>query len=172
MHNLRISSVLRSSFRDELERIVFFNPEQSLVTGQLVDLVHRYGVPEIVNEGDRLRFRLSALGMLQTLYALDSTQGDATKEDSPPASAPQEGTTDAAERLVGVAMFTRLRRTSIVIVHIAAHEDYTSRGKWSGEAVVAQLINAIRAVALRTRGVKTLRILYPHEIRFELDGQT
>jgi hypothetical protein len=160
MREIRISSLLRTSFRDELERIVFFNPEQGLVTGRLVDLVHRYGVPEIVDETGCLRFRLSALGMLQTLYALDGT--DAAEE---------------AEHLVGVAMFTRLRRTSIVVVHIAVHEDYTSRGKWRGEAVVAQLITAIRTLASRTRGVKTLRILYPHEIRFELerqplDGQT
>lgn len=152
MRNIRISSLLGASFRDELERIVFFNHEQNLITGRLVDLVHRYGVPEIVNEGDRLRFRLSALGTLQTLYALDATE--------------------EPERLVGVAMYTRLRRTSIVVVHLAAHEDYTSRGKWSGEAVVAQLISAIRALALRTHGVKTLRVLYPHEIRFELGGQT
>jgi hypothetical protein len=148
MRTIRISSVLHGSFRDELERIVFFNPEQNLITGRLVDLVHRYGVPVIVDEGDSLRFRVDAFGMLQTLYALDCTE-------------PQE-------RLVGVAMFTRLRRTSMVVLHLAAHQDYTSRGKWSSEAVVAQLIGAIRTLSLRTRGVRSLRILYPHEIRFDL----
>jgi len=148
MRNIRISSLLPVSFRDELERIVFFNPEQSLITGRLVDLVHRYGVPEIFDESDCLRFRSRGLGQLQTLYALDAT--------------------DEPEHLVAVAMFTRLRRRSLVVVHLAVHEDYSSRGKWSGEAVVAQLVAAIRNLALRTRGVNTLRILYPHETRFDL----
>jgi hypothetical protein len=88
--------------------------------------------------------------MVQTLYAFDGTAGP--------------------ERLVGVAMFTRLRRRNLVVVHLAVHEDYTSRGTRSSEAVVAQLIKAIRKAGLRTRGVKSLLILYPHEIRFDLDS--
>ncbi len=150
MRKIQISSVLGGSFRDELERIVFFNPEQNLITGPLVELVRRYGVPEIVDENGRLRFRVSALGRLQTLYALDVT--------------------DPSERLVGVAMFTRLRRSNIVVLHIAAHEDYTSRGRWACDAVVAQLVAAVRRLALQVRGLKVLRVLYPHEIRFELRG--
>jgi hypothetical protein len=33
MRNIRLSSLLDDSFRDELERTVFFNHEQSLITG-------------------------------------------------------------------------------------------------------------------------------------------
>jgi hypothetical protein len=148
MRKIRILSQLRGSFREELERIVFFNPEQTLVTGTLVDLVRRYGIPAVVEEGDCLRFRVNAFGMLQTLYAIDSTENP--------------------ERLVGVAMFTRIKRSTMVVLHLAVHEDYTSHGKWRSEGVVAQLITAIRSLSLRTRGVRTLQVLYPHEIRFEL----
>ena len=148
MRNIRISSLLLRSFRDELERIVFFNPEQGLVTGTLVDLVHRYGVPAIVEDGEHLRFRANAFGMLQTLFAMDSSE--------------------EPERLVGVAMFTRARRSTMLVLHLAVHEDYTSRGKWGSETVVAQLFNAIRNLSLRTRGVRSLRILYPHDVRFDL----
>jgi hypothetical protein len=150
MRDIRLSSMLGRAFRGELERIVFFNPEQNLIIGTLVDLVRRYGVPEVVEADGGLRFRLKGLGMVQTLYAFDGTAGP--------------------ERLVGVAMFTRLRRRNLVVVHLAVHEDYTSRGKWSSAAVVAQLITAIRKAGLRTRGVKSLIILYPHEIRFDLDS--
>jgi hypothetical protein len=148
MRNIRISSLLLRSYRDELERIVFFNPEQGLVTGTLVDLVRRYGVPAIVEDGEHLRFRASAFGVLQTLYAMDSGE--------------------QPERLVGVAMFTRAGRSNMLVLHLAVHEDYTSRGKWGGKAVVAQLFAAIRDLSLRTRGVRSLRILYPHDVRFGL----
>jgi hypothetical protein len=152
MRNIRISSLLSRSYRDEVERIVFFNPEQGLVTGTLVDLVHRYGVPAIVEDGEHLRFRASAFGVLQTLYAMDSSE--------------------QPERLVGVAMFTRTRRSTMLVLHLAVHEDYTSRGKWGSETVVAQLFNAIRNLSLRTRGVRSLRILYPHDVRFDLRPRT
>jgi hypothetical protein len=148
MRKIRLASLLPSSFRDELERIVFFNPEQNSVEKPLVASLHRYGIPSIVEEDGCLRFRVNAFGMLQTLYAFDET------EEIP--------------RLVGVAMFTRERRASMVVLHMAVHEDYTSQGKWTEVGVVAQLVSAIRGVALRTHGIRSLRILYPHEIRFEL----
>ena len=148
MRKIRVSSVLASSFRDELERIVFFNPEQSLVTGPLLTSIQRYGIPSVVEDDHGLRFSVKAFGLLQTLYAFDDDEEGA--------------------RLAGVAMFTRPRRTSIVIIHLAAHEDYTAKGKWSNASVVGHLVAAIRAASLRTRGVRTLRIPYPHEVRLDL----
>jgi len=148
MRNIRISSQLRGTFRDELERIVFFNREQTLVRDTLVALVQRYGVPAIVEEEGLLRLRADAFGMLQTLYAIDSTE--------------------EPERLVGVAMFTRVRRSSMTVLHLAVHEDYTSQGKWHAEGILAQLVTTIRNLSLRTRGVRSLRILYPREVRLAL----
>lgn len=145
---IRLSSELASAFRDELERIVFFNPAQSSVTAHLVASVHRFGAPSIVEERDRLRFRVSALGMLQTLYALDETDGE--------------------PRLVGVAMFMRDGPATIAVLHLALHEDYTAHGKWAASAVVGRLLGAIRGAALRTHGIRTLRIPYPHEIEIAL----
>jgi hypothetical protein len=151
MRTIRISSQLHASFRAELERIVFFNPNQEIVLGTLVDLVRRYGVPAVVEERNGLRFRVDAFGVLQTLYAFDDT--------------------DHPERLAGVAMFTRFRRTSMVVLHLALHEDYTSRGRWADEGVLAKLIFAIRRLSTRTRGVRALRILYPREARFDLGSR-
>jgi hypothetical protein len=148
MRKIRVSSVLPVSYRNELERIVFFNQEQKLVTKPLVDSVHRYGVPTIVEDNGYLRFSVSAFGRLQSLYAFDDTT--------------------ARARLVAVAMFVRDAPSSIVVLHLAAHEDYTARGKWAHASVVVQLLAAIRSSSLRTRGIETLTVLYPHEIRLRL----
>lgn len=148
MSTIRIASVLAAGFREELERIVFFNPEQPEVAERVVDLVQRYGVPSIVEESGGLRFEVRAFGPLQTLYAFDDR------------SAPSS--------LVGVAMFTRESRVSLVVLHLAVHEDYTSRGPWAHCGVVAQLVAAIRNAALRTRGVRRVRVLYPHPTTLEL----
>ena len=46
MRQIRVSSLLPASYRDELERIVFFNPKQGLVTAPLVESVLlRYSLP-------------------------------------------------------------------------------------------------------------------------------
>jgi hypothetical protein len=148
MRKIRVSSILPVTYRGELERIVFFNQEQNQVTKPLLDSLHRYGIPTIVEEDACLRFRVRAFGRLQSLYAFDETTAPA--------------------RLAGVAMFVRESPTSIVVLHLAAHEDYTTRGKWSNASVVVQLLIAIRGASLRTRGIETLRILYPHEIRLQL----
>ncbi len=148
MRRIRVSSQLSASHREELERIVFFNPDQGLVTAPLLASVHRYGVPTIVEEDGCLRFRVEAYGPLQTFYAFDDSATPA--------------------RLAGVAMFTRENRVSIVVLHLAAHEDYTAKGRWANAWVVPQLVAAIRDACLRTRGIRALRILYPHETRMVL----
>jgi hypothetical protein len=145
---IRLSSLLPSSFREELERIVFFNPEQQAVMARLVEAVHRFGVPAIVEEQDHLRFQVPALGMLQTLYALDETDGE--------------------PRLAGVAMFTRDGLATIVVLHVALHEDYTVHGRWAAAAVVGRLLAAIRGAALRTHGIRMLRVPYARENAIDL----
>jgi hypothetical protein len=148
MRKIQVSSLLPVSFREELERIVFFNHEQNLVTAPLVDSLHRYGIPAIVEEAGCLRFRVNAFGRLQSLYALDET--------------------DQPSRLVGVAMFFRESPTSIALLHLAAHEDYTSQGRFARVGVVARLVAEIRGACLRTHGINTLRILYPRQVKLDL----
>jgi hypothetical protein len=148
MRKIQISSVLPVSFRDELERIVFFNPEQSLIAVPLIASIQRYGMPAIVEEEEKLRFSVSGVGRVQSLYALDETE--------PPA------------RLVGAVMYTREEPSDLLVLHLAVHQDYTLRGRWGSANVLANLVAALRHIALHTRGVLSLHFLYPREARFEL----
>jgi hypothetical protein len=145
MRTIRLTSLLPVGFRDELERIVFFNPEQRRLAAPIIDSVKRYGVPFILEEGGHLRFRVQAFGEMQTLYALD-------EQERP-------------ERLVGVAMFVREAPTSVILLHLAVHEHYTLQGRWAEAGVAARLVSAVRQAAERTHGVETLRILYRHALR-------
>jgi len=148
MGRIRISSTLPVSYRPELERVVFFNPEQNQVRVPLVASVQRYGVPETVESGMYLRFKVRAFGEVQSLFAFDDGEG--------------------IPRLAGVVMFTRESAQSMLIVHIAIHQDYTYRGVNANAGVTAQLLNAVCELSLRVRGVETLRMLYPHHTRLVL----
>ena len=152
MRKVRVSSILPVSYREELERIVFFNREQGRVKAWLLDSVHRYGIPAIVEENGCLRFRVAAFGRLQSIYAFDDV------------SEPSQ--------LAGVAMFVRDAPDSMVVLHLAVHEHYTSRGKWSEALAVVRLVDAIRSASERTHGIETLSILYPHEVRLRLHSSS
>jgi hypothetical protein len=149
VRTLRFTSLLSASYRDELERIVFFNPEQDRVTEALVDSVRRYGVPSIVDEGGILRFRVSAFGPIQSLFAIDEAEQPL--------------------RLAGVVMFVRECADTMLLLHLAVHEAYSAAGALAHVWVTTRLLAAVRNACLRTRGIKTMRMLYPHEARISLE---
>lgn len=137
---IRVSSLLPTSYRDELERIVFFNPEQGKVAKPVVTLVSRYGVPTIAEEADTLRFHLRGFRGIQSLFALDETETPAT--------------------LAGVVMFVREDEQTMLLLHLAVHEQYTARGKYAQAHVALRLVGAVRSACARTKGIQRLRILY------------
>ena len=55
--------MLPIEYRVELERIVFFNPDQSRVKESLVVSVRRYGVPSIVEDGPHLRLKCAGVSV-------------------------------------------------------------------------------------------------------------
>jgi hypothetical protein len=150
VQTIRFTSVLPVSYRDELERIVFFNPEQDRVTAPLLNAVRRYGVPSIVEDGGTLRFRVPAFGLIQSLYALD--------ESEPPS------------RLAGVVMFVRESADTMLLLHLAIHEAYAIGGPFVQAWVTPRLLAAVRRTCLQTRGIRTMRMLYPHPAQIRLES--
>lgn len=143
MRTIRITSILPVSYRDELERIVFFNPQQSKVAPPLVAAVGRYGVPTITEDAGRLLFHLRGFHEIQSLFALDESE--------------------APTALVGAIMFVREQEDRMLVLHLAVHERYTARSERAGACVALRLFAAVRSACARTKGIGWLRILYPDE---------
>lgn len=148
MGPVRITSALPLAHRDELERITFFNPEQNRVAKPLLQSVHRYGIPKILEDGPNLRFSVRDFGQVQSLYALDDRDGEA--------------------QLVGVALFVRESLECLLVLHLAVHEEYTANGSRAELWVTPRLMAAVRALALRIRGVRWVRFLYPRRTRLPI----
>ena len=148
MAKVRLSSVLPLSYRDELERIVFFNPNQGQFIDALLSAVNSYGVPAIIEDNDRLRLRVPAFQSIQSLYAFDG---------------PGDGAV-----LVGVAGFVRETPDCMLLLHLAVHQDYTAEGPLADQWVGLRLVTAVRDISRRTRGVSSLRVLYPRPARYAL----
>jgi hypothetical protein len=140
MRKLVVTSTLDSSYREAVEDLVYFNPQQTRFRSHIVRSLERYGTPEVCTGNEFLRIRTDHYPDAQTLYALD-----------------EEG---ASPALAGVVVFVRESEESIAIVQVAVHEDYASTGGYADEMLVMRLVTAVREAAARIRGVQRVSLAY------------
>jgi len=65
MSDLVLTSGLSADYYEALEKLLFFNSEQSHVLVQIEQAVAEFGMPKIVNDGGWLRIRLAQLDEAQ-----------------------------------------------------------------------------------------------------------
>ena len=132
----RYTSIIKPDYSKELEELLFFNPRQHTAHSAIMESIEMFGEPFICNDGDRLRINTSKLGQVQTLFAFD---GDI---------------------LAGVMLYSRVTTQKLVVIHIAANENYSSQGKYAKEMLVLRISQKLRECARRIKGVETINILY------------
>lgn len=138
MPQIVYSSSLDEAHRDEVEQILFFNAHQGRTSEAVAFVAERYGVPRVATDDDgRLRVGLASSVQTQTLFALL-----------------REGERD---RAVGVVVYTR-EDDAFVILFVAVHEEFSSRGNRAGLRVLLQMTNEIKAIARRVKGVDSLLV--------------
>jgi hypothetical protein len=124
--------------RATLERLVFFNGCQGRVARGIVDVIDRYGPPEIQPDGEWLRVRLSGLTDVQSLFAVEATTG----------------------RPIGVAIYTRADLEHVTVLHLGLSEEYCAGGEREGLNLLLRLMKEIRRSSRRVKGVRRLSVAY------------
>ena len=147
--DLVFTSSLPSSYRDALERLVFFNPNQLHMAGGITRALDLYGSPEIVRGSEGLTVTVQGSRDVQCLFALDPAQNS------------------EAPVLAGMLMFLRATVEEVLVVHIAVASTHSQRRR-IGRGVVFPLIRVVRASARRLRGVRWLRLLYTDDRQFQI----
>jgi hypothetical protein len=132
----RYTSIIKPDYSKELEELLFFNPRQHTAHSAIMESIEMYGEPFVYNDGGRLRISTSKLGQVQTLFAL---HGDI---------------------LAGVMLYSRVSTQRLVVIHIAANENYSSQGKYAKEMLILRISQKLRECARRIKGVETINILY------------
>jgi hypothetical protein len=146
----RFTSELPVARRGELERLLYFNDNQHRVDGQLREALHRYGgAPTMLLDGPFIRFAVPRVPSVQTLYALEGSEG--------------------ASRIAGVALYTREDSETLSLLFLAVHEDYANGGSLEGEKLAPQILDVLRSSAARTKGIRWLRLAYhPKDLRIPI----
>jgi len=134
-----ITSRLGIEHRAALEQLLFFNAQQDQLRHRIVETIERYGMPELVERDGALRIRLAGAAEVQALFAV--------------APAPQA-------QPIGLALYVRENEERFVIVHIGVAPAYAAGGANADTHLFFHLLQAIRAAARRTRGVRYVDLFY------------
>lgn len=140
MAELILKSTLPSQYREELEDLLFFHPQQTKVQDGIVYSIEKYGTPQIVARGDHLYVELEQFPGAQTLYAFDRIAG--------------------IEKLIGSLIYYRTNAETIEVVHIGIQEKYTLTGPLANKQVMLWLILNLRSIAKMIKGVRYIQLIY------------
>ncbi len=125
--------------RDTLERLLFFNGCQDRVARGIVDVIDRFGPPEIQVDGEWLRVQVSELANgVQSLFAIESATG----------------------RPIGVAVYMRADLEHVTVLHIGLSEEYCAGGERESLKLLLRLMKELRRSSRRVKGVRRLSVAY------------
>jgi hypothetical protein len=124
--------------RAELERLLFFNGCQERVASGIVDVIARYGPPEIQQDGEWLRVKVAGVTDVQSLFAVEATTG----------------------RPIGVAVYLRADLEHVTVLHLGLSEEYCAGGEREKLNLLLRLMKEIRRSSRRVKGVRRLSVLY------------
>jgi len=124
--------------RHALERLLFFNGCQSRVANGIVDVIDKFGPPEIIDDGEGLRVRVPGLPHVQSLFAVE--QG--------------------SDRPIGVAVYVRADLEHMTVLHIGLSEEFCAGGPREDINLLLRLMKEVRRSSRRMRGIRHLEVLY------------
>ncbi|MDC1288373.1 hypothetical protein N8198_10855, partial [Gammaproteobacteria bacterium] len=130
------TSFLATEYRQDLEQLLFFNTAQHVAHSAIEDSIEMFGEPFVDNDGKRLRVNVRKLDEVQTLFTLDGN------------------------KLVGVLLYSRVSYETVVVIHIAVHEDYSSRGHLAHRKLVLQMSQQLRKCVRKIKGIEFMRMMY------------
>jgi hypothetical protein len=139
-YQFEFSSILPAEYLDDLQDLMFFNPQQTGARDGIIKSVTQYGEPRVSGDQE-LQVAIGNLTGVQTLYAL----------------------VDAADgfELAGFVSFFRTDVENVDILHIAVTERFCAAGVDADALLALRLVNVVRSVARRLTGVRSVTLLYP-----------
>ena len=132
-------SALDASYREELEELLFFDPNQQKAFALVSEAIRRYGKPRIVDGDRRLGVALDSAVEMQTLFVLEGRRPNAP--------------------LVGAIGYTRESRSTLAVVFAAVRADYAGRGAKAAEFLLVRMIDQLREIGRRIRGIESLNLI-------------
>lgn len=140
MARLYFASLLEKEFLERLEQLMFFNPQQGIVSPDIIRSMERFGEPAIIVEGDYLIVKIGDFPDAQTLFALFD-DGEIVV-------------------LAGILIYIRTSIKELYVLQIAVREEWSISGKYADYNLLPKMIGRLREIAQRLRGVGAIIFSY------------
>jgi len=137
---LLLKSTLPSNYREELEELLFFHPQQEKVQDGIVYSIEKYGTPTIVEKDNYLHIEFDQFPGAQTLYAFDKI--------------------GSIEKLIGSLIYYRTDTETIEVIHIDIQEKYTLTGPLANRQVMLWFILNLKSIAKKIKGIRYIQLIY------------
>jgi len=137
---IRLQSKLGIEYRDDLERLFFFNHNQKSYASRITESVSEYAKPKLFEDYNEVSLEFEQRDLGQTLYIFDDD--------------------DISPELVGVLMYVRDSVEQITIVHIAMHEHCKIIFKKEAVNIVKIVLDEVFNVLSKIKGLERIRIYY------------
>ena len=124
--------------RPALERLVFFNGCQDRVARDIVDVIDKYGPPELIDDGEGLRVRVGTMPDVQCLFAIERD----------------------TNRPIGVAVYVRPDLEHVTVLHLGVAEDYCAGGPHESVNLPLRIVREVRRSSRRMKGVRRFEVAY------------
>jgi len=138
MRGIEFTTRIPRHKRQALERILFFNGCQDRFAREIVDIIKKYGPPEIVDDIEGLRVRVGNLPEVQCLFAVETLSG----------------------RPVGVAVYIRADLEHVTVLHLGMSEDYCAGGMNDDVGLLLRMMGEVRRSSSCVKGVRRVEVLY------------
>ena len=136
-HSVHLCAELPAEWKEELEELLFFNPQQAALENEILASIRAFGIPRIRVEEDRLRIEVGNGLVVGTLFALADTE---------------DGTC-----LAGALLFLR-KDTGLLCLHLSVDESYSFRGPHASLGVAAHMLDGLREIGARIVGIDHVEI--------------
>ena len=140
------TSQLGGEYLEDLERLLFFNPQQNKALTGINEAIKDYGVPNIHIEAGKLRIRVDSLPGAQTVFALEDSKEKAI--------------------LAGVMVYSRIDIENLLLLHIAVREEYSKFGDKASLGLVNRMMGQLRGIAKKLSGVRSIHLKYAKGLVF------
>lgn len=125
---------------EDLENLLFFNPQQINIQNKIIEMVEKYGSPSIVKRQDQLRIILENVPEVQSLFAFE--MGEESK------------------KLIGVMVYLRQNTETLLVIHLGVHDTYSTSGLNADKVLIIQFMSQLKRIARNIKGIQKIILLY------------
>ena len=130
--NLEFQSSLPYSFRNKLEKLFFFNGEQSIVYSKIENALEKYGNPKLIEKNSRIRISVEKIEDCQNLILIDTSRN----------------------KLLGIMLHSRINKNEAELIHMAINKEHNNTN------VFELLFDEIIRIYSKIKDVRYLHITY------------